>query len=247
MPTLIYPRGARSWANGGTDPVATGTITATSVPAAGRITLDIIWTGALYLNVYRLQNGVPMPVRGAFPVGSTGSITISDPEAPLDIPVSYQVSSPNYPYQQIASSAVTLDSGGHSWLTHPLRPELSTKVMVQRNPAKERGIDQAVFPVIGRRRPVVVTAGVRRSPIYTLDAFTKTEDERHTMLCLLGDGAPLLFRAPAGYGFDPQAWLSVGPVQETPITGYVRKWARRWPLPCIEVDAPSVVDAPVVV
>jgi hypothetical protein len=247
VPTLIYARTLRSWANGGSTPTASGTVTATAVPSVGRVTVAISWTGAVFFNVYRVESGgVPVPVRGAFPIGAPGSVTFSDAEAPLDIPVYYQVTSPTYLFQTLTSNTVTLDSAGWTWITHPTRPDLSTTLVVERNPDKARDIDRALFRVIGRKRAVPVTGGTRSAPDYTLDAFTDTQAERDNMLALLDDGSPLLFRTPAGYGFDPQTWLSIGPVTETNLSYSVLEWSRRWPLPCTEVDAPSVLDAPVV-
>jgi hypothetical protein len=247
MPTLIYARTLRSWANGGTTPTASGTVTATAVPATGRVTVVVSWSSAVFFNVYRVEDGSPVPVRGAFPVSAPGgSVTFSDVEAPLDIPVYYRVTTPTYLFQVISSNTVTLTSSGATWITHPTNPDVSANLVVERNPAKARPIDQALFRVIGRTRAVPVTSGDRFAPDYTLDAFTETQAQRDNMLALLADGSPLLIRTPAGYGFDPQTWVSVGSVVETPISGSVLEWARRWPLPCTEVDPPSVLDSPAV-
>lgn len=243
MGTGIYGRGLRSWANGGVDAVASGTVVATAVPSTGRVTLVITWATAVVFNVRRVQDGVMVPVRGGYPATGSGSVTFSDVEAPLDIPVSYQVTSPTYPYQTLTSNTVTLTSSGVSWLSHPTLSSLSMQLMVERNPDKERGIDRAVFKVIGRPKPVPVVSGPRTSPVYTLDAFTETQPQRDNMLDLLDSGEPLLLRTPANYGFDAQTWLSIGEVRETTVTSKVTEWARRWPLPCIEVDPPAVEDS----
>lgn len=246
MPLLAYARGQRSWANGGYTLSASGTFTATAVTATARVTLAIIWTGASYLNVMRVQNGVTYPVRGGSPIGSTGSVTFSDPEAPLDTPLVYRAFSPTYPYQVLESNTVTLASNGMSWITHPNRPELSTQLWVESNPDKDRDINMGVFPVIGRPRSIVRTDGMRKAPTYTLPCVTETQAAWWNMLQLLADGSPLLLRTPTGYPFDPLTWMAVGPVRETVVSGAVSQYLRRWPLPVIEVDAPSLVDAPVV-
>lgn len=249
MPSLLYPWALRSWAGGGTDPVASGTVTATAVPATGRVTLAVTWPGAAFVNLYRIQGEDLIPVRGAFPVASGGTVTVADPEAPLDLAVSYLATSPTYPYQQLRTAApVTLAAAarGGTWLTHPTRPELAMTVQVDAQPAKDRDIDQAVFPVLGRRMPVVLTGGVRRAASFTVQIFTQTEAERLGMLALLDDGAPLLLRTPAGYGFDPLCWVAVGKVTETPWIEYGPEPARYWPLVCQQVDPPSPAGAPVV-
>lgn len=245
MPTGLYARTIRSWANGGTTPTASGSITATAVPSTGRVTLAITWTAALYLNVYRVAGSEVSQVRGGSPIGSTGSVTFSDPEAPLDTPVYYQVTSPTYQYQTLTSNTVTLVSNGSSWLTHPNRPELSTQLWVERNPPKRRAIARGVFPVLGRKRPIVRTDGARKAPSYVLPCATETQVAWVNMLELLEDGSPLLLRTPINYGYDPLTWLSVGDVDEDPVAGSVLDWTRRWPLPVEEVDAPSILDAPV--
>lgn len=244
MAVGIHGRGLRSWGNGAVSITASGTVVATAVPTTGRVTLVITWTGATYFNVYRNQGSdSPVPVRGAYPVSGSGSATFSDPECPLDVPVYYTITSPTYPSQSLTSNTVTLTSAGATWLTHPTMQGLSTKVVVERNPAKSRALEIAYYKVIGRRRPVPVTAGMRSAPTYTLDVFTETSAQRDNMLQLIDDGAPLLLRTPAGYGFDAQTWLSVANVDEMPVSGSVLEWARRWPLPCVEVDPPSLLGA----
>lgn len=246
MPMLVYARGLRSWANGGYSPTASGTFVATAVPATGRVTLEITWTGAAYMHVVRVQNGVVYPVRGGSPIGTSGSVTFSDPEAPLDTAVSYKVTSPSFPYQVLESNSVTLASNGSTWLTHPNRPDLATTLWVERNPDKDRDVAQGVFPVMGRLRPVVRTDGVRKAPTYTLECVTETFVAYANMVQLLQDSSPLLLRTPAGYPFELLTWMSIGGVRETTVSGKVTEWMRRWPLPVTEVDAPSSVDAPVV-
>ena len=250
MPMLVFARGMRSWANGGFTPTASGTFTATAVPATGRVTLNITWTGAAYMHVVRVQDGVVYPVRGGSPIGTTGSVVFSDPEAPLDTPVSYKVTSPSFPYQVLESNTVTLVSNGTSWLTHPNRPDLSMQLSgqswVERMPNRDRPVSRGVFSVIGRYRNVVRTDGLRRAPSYTLDVVTETFEKYAAMVQLLQDTSPLLLRTPAGYPFELLTWISVGGVQETTVTSQVTQWMRRWPLPVEEVDAPSMVDALVV-
>ena len=246
MPTGIYAHAQRALANGGVTPTASGTVTATAVPSTGRVTVVVTWTGALYLNVYRVSGGTVSQVRGASPISSPGSVTFSDPEAPLDTPVYYQVTSPSYQYQTISSNTVTLASSGTSWLTHPNRADLSTQIWVEFNPDKDRDIAQGVFPVLGRPKPIVRTDGVRKSPVYTLVCVTETQSAWANMLQLLNDGSPLLLRTPSGYPFDALTWMSIGNVTETPVSTKVSEFTRRWPLPVIEVDAPSTLDAPVV-
>lgn len=245
MPIGVHGRGLKAWGGGSVITTATGTVVATAVPATGRVTLTVTWAAAAYYNVYRYQgtNNAPVPVRGGYPVAGYGAVTFSDPEAPLDVPVYYTVTSPTYPYQSLTSNTVTLASSGSSWLTHPRLQNLSTKVVVNRNPVKTRPLQVAYYPVIGRRHQLAVTAGVRGAPTYKLDVFTQTQVQRDNMLALLADGSPLLLRTPDGYGFDPQTWLSVGTCDEVPVTDSVLKWPRRWPLPCVEVDPPSLLGA----
>jgi hypothetical protein len=244
MPALTFARGFRAWGGVGFVPSASGSVVATAVPSTGRVTIAVTWTGASYFNVYRVQGeALPVAVRGAYPIGGSGGATFSDVEAPMDVPVYYTVTTPAYPYQTLTSNTVTLVSSGSTWLTHPALPALATRVVVERNPQKRRPIDRALYKVIGRSRPVAVVAGPRGAAEYVLDVFTETQAERDNMLSLLDDGSPLLLRTPADYGFDAQTWLSVDSVEEVPIVGSVLEWARRWPLSCVEVDPPSVLDA----
>ena len=239
----VRARGTRSWANGGTDPVASGSLTATGDAANARVQLTLAWTAARYANIYRSLNGQLTPVRTAFPVdNATGTTTAYDSEVPLDTAVVYVAYSPALAYQKLTSASVTVASSDKTWLGHPTKPELNRIISINEQPEKTRGIDRGVFPIIASPRPITVTAGVRSAPTGTLGVYVSTLAERDGVLALLADGAPLLLRPPTGYGWDASTWISIGDVLETPTTtsGF---WPMRvLTLPYIEVDAPSLTN-----
>ncbi|WHT21025.1 hypothetical protein N8J89_08140 [Crossiella sp. CA-258035] len=237
----VFALAARSWAGGYIVPITTGTVTATAQAAQGRVKIDISWASSQYLNVYRIQDGVATPVRGAFPSPDPATVqTVYDYEAPLDVAVSYKVTTPWLAFAALFSSSVTLVSSGLSWLTHPTSVQLAMNPLVAEQPEREHSLDQAVLTPIGRRYPVVISAAVRQAPSQDLILYTKTLTERTQLLALVQSGSPLLLRTPASYGWDPLTWLSVGNVVERPVRWLANEPARVWSLATQQVDAPAV-------
>lgn len=161
-----------------------------------------------------------------------------DAEAPLDVPVSYELTAPDQPSLRVVSQPVTLLSNGHTWLTHPVLQE-PLSITVLEEPDQARAIDRGVHRVIGRVNPIAVSAAQRASVEASLDVLVVSFAERDTVWSMLEDGQPLLLRAPAELGHGPGEWLSVGDVSlKRPGHG---AWedARVFTLPYVVVDAPA--------
>lgn len=237
----IAARAARSWAGGYIVPSVTGTVTATAQDAQGRVQIAVVWSAAQYINVYRILDGVATRVRGASPSPDPSGIqTVYDYEAPLDVPVSYRVTTPWLAFAGLTSNTVTLASSGSSWLSHPGNASLAMSVSILVQPSKTYGIDRGVFLPIGRRYPVVVTGGPRRAAAASLGVFIETLAELTALRAILADGSPILLRTPAGYGWDPLTWMAVGDVDENPWSDKGYNAERLIELPFIQVDAPAV-------
>lgn len=164
--------------------------------------------------------------------------SVLDPEAPLDVPVRYEITAPDQPTFKITSEPVTLPSEDRSWLSHPgLRAAMI--VNVAREPEQTRAIARGVFPVLGRSRPIAVSGSRRQAPSATLEVTTLDFAERDRLLDMLEDGAALLLRAPANLGHGPGEWLSIGDVTIKSLGHGAWDGPRTFTLPYQVVDAPA--------
>jgi hypothetical protein len=164
-------------------------------------------------------------------------LTIIDGECPLDTIVTYEASPVGLRGGLVVSDPLTLASTGHAWLTHP--PALPVSLDLRAVPVLERGIEQGVFWPIGAQRAIVVSAP-RRAPSGELEINTYSFAERDAFRDLFADGAPMLLRCPAEYGWPP-AWLALGASTEDRGN---RKAYQDYTLiraPFVEVDAPAVL------
>jgi hypothetical protein len=237
----IAARAARSWAGGYITPSTTGTVTATAQSPQGRVQIAVAWPAAQYIHVYRIQDGTATRVRGASPSPDpSGTQTVYDYEAPLDVSVSYKITTPWLAFASIASNTVTLASSSSTWLGHPSNPTWNIQVRIKEFPTRIRSIERGVFRVVGRSRPVVVTGGLRQDAVGDLCFYTETIAENTALRRILADGAPLLLRAPAGYDWDPLSWISIGNVEEIPLRPDVFEPGRAFEFSWTLVDAPAV-------
>lgn len=160
-----------------------------------------------------------------------------DAEAPLDVPVSYEVTAPNQPAFRIVSEPVTLPSEDRTWLSSPTTGAILS-VTVAREPKTTRAITRGVFPVLGRARPIAVSASRRQSAAGTLTLWAMNFAERDALRDVLDDGSPLLLRAPARLGHGPGEWVSIGDVGEEGPGHGAWEAVRIFDLPYQVVDGP---------
>lgn len=220
----------------------TQTLTATPDPANARVLLQLTWTtpGTQWATatVTRVNgDGSTEVVRSANPATLVAGAWLDyDYDPGLDEVVSYLATSPEEPGVVIESAQVTVASGGQTWLKHPGKPALNRTVQPTRPPDLTRPIDMGVFPVLGRRLPVAVSA-TRRSATGTLELTSATDDERAGLLNLFVDGAVLLLATPGGYGLG-RLFLAVGDVDEQRPAGAAPEPTRVWQVPFTVVGAP---------
>jgi len=140
--------------------------------------------------------------------------TILDGECPLDVPVSYVVTSPSITGGLVTSNAVALPSSGRfCWLTHPLRSSTPLRVDLKDVPTLEHAIERGVFYPIGATQAVTVSTR-RRTPQTELVFNATSFEARDDLLDLMSDGMPLLLRAPATYGYGYGTWWAFSNVTE---------------------------------
>jgi hypothetical protein len=219
------------------------TLVGTLDPAKARVSVALTWTeptpDPTTALVERVNaDGTVSAVRGADPATLVAGQWVGDDyEAPLDQTFYYQATSTQVAGTTVTSAVYTLASGGATWLKHPGRPLLNLKVTPTRAPDLTRPIEQGVFDVLGRSRPVAVSM-LRRAEAGELELATATDNERTALLAILQDGVPLLFSPPAGYGIGA-VYVAVAEVQERRITSYGKEPSRLWTLPFTVVDRPS--------
>lgn len=148
---------------------------------------------------------------------SDGIAVLYDTEAPLDVPLYYRLESA-MSSDTATAGPVTIVSDGACWLKDPLRPYLDRPVVLdprRRDPACDttptiyfvgQGGEQyesgstaalpgdGVYPVVG----VHPRHGVTSSLILA----TRMLSDRDAVNALLASGSPLLWQAPAAYGFS---------------------------------------------
>ncbi|WP_369147047.1 hypothetical protein [Streptomyces sp. R44] len=191
-----------------------------------------------------LEDGTEEPVRGPSGdltlVSITGDLaTAQDYEAPLGVPVRYQVR---------VSAGANYRTTPSLWVTIPEPPTTDIVVKDPGQPAKQgtftvselpqwtRSARQAVHQVRGRARPVVIS-DVRLSRTGTLTLVTATTRERDALWWVLEDGATVLMQWPSIWG-ERDVYVQVGDVTEQRIVRYGEFGDRTWTLTLTEVDRP---------
>jgi hypothetical protein len=218
-------------------------ITATGMPAGGwlaidRITLDDQATDGSYFD------GATAGAAWTGTAGLSTSVlapeqTLVDGECPLDVPVAYLVANPGLAGGGFISTPAVLDSGDRTWLTHPSRSDAPFQVTLSgAAPALDRDLQQGVFYVLDRPRPIVRSAATRQAPTGTLEFGALDEDSRALLDEALEDLQPLLLRVPAGYN-PGDMWVALGALTVDPQGRKPWQVTRIYRLPFHEVDAPD--------
>ena len=138
----------------------------------------------------------------------------------------------------------------HTWLRHASDPSLSMRVLVASLDTLGRDVNQSILPVLSRARPIVITDGARKSWDGNLAVELDSPAERAAFVALTQDASPLLFVAPAAWGWDfTSGWMSLGKLTWTNPAGIGRDPTRIASMPFVLVDPPtpgSSLDATIV-
>lgn len=235
--TVTLPTGAAT--------ITTIKIVAGGMPAGGTVDIDAVTieqgtttgsyidgdtSGGQWLGTAGQSTSVAAPV-----------LTLLDGEVPLDTAVSYQLTNPALTGGRMSSAAVVVDSLGYTWLTHPTTPSTPITVNIEGpTMARDYVADQGVFAVIGRARPVVVSAASRRSATGSISIGALSRPELATLTGMLDDLAPVLLRTPAGYD-PPDMWLALGSMTVDPGGRMPWQETRLIKAPFVEVDPPDPI------
>jgi hypothetical protein len=129
------------------------------------------------------------------------------------------------------------------WLRHPGVPGLSQVIDFQGEGDPVRAVMQTVFEPLGRRTPIVVSDGQRKSKRGEITIRTSNDTEHDALLGLLDDVTPLLLDIPPskGFGLDlVHQYLSIGDVtMQRRIENYYLDTHRIWKAPYIVVGRPA--------
>lgn len=233
-----------------------GQVTGMRYPAGGALTVSVAGMAA---NATADVDGVLVEpgdsalngtfFDGSYPLGAwTGTAnasasllaaaqTVEDADAPLDVPVRYELTAPDQATFKIVSEPIVLASNGRSWLTHPDFPR-PLRVEPQAAPQQTYTLERALHTIVGSDLPIAVTAGVRQAETGTLVVPVENFGERDRLLEMLRDGQAMLLRAPADFGRGPGQWLSVGDVDVAAPGHGAWEGTRRFTLPYAECAPP---------
>jgi peptidoglycan hydrolase-like protein with peptidoglycan-binding domain len=222
----------------------TTSITATAQAQYGRVLLQITLTTAMSATVSRVHpDGTVWPLRDANPtdIRSTTGVgaIVWDHEAPLDVPVTYRVTSGATTF---TSTAVTVPSdrgnvGSMVWLTHPTKPSLSVLWCCEDIAERTSPGRNGVLQILGRADPIAITDS-RVSPAGTMTGYTFTRAEATKLRALLADGGTLCVRAPAAWD-TPWFYCAIGDVADANAGGSGLETVRSWHLPYTVVAQPA--------
>jgi hypothetical protein len=205
-----------------------------------RVLLNLEYTGQTEATISRLDpDGRTRFVRLAEPATlSAGIWTGYDYESTLNGPATYTATTTA---GSVTTGPVTL-TADTPWLRHPGVPSLSIPVEpVGPLDDRVRDVQQAVLQPLGRRYPIVVSDGRRKSITSRLSIRTETLDEADALVAVMDDVAVLLLDAGAewGLGFTHE-YLAFGRLTESPFqSDYGPNPWRTYTADYIVVDRPA--------
>jgi hypothetical protein len=181
-----------------------------------------------------------------------------DTTAPLDVPLTYQVTANDGTFSQCSGS---IDSGGLVWFKDPARPwaNFSADLCVEpttigdpdcvapvgtisliRFGEEERAADATLFPILNTEFPIDVF-GRRKGVTTSVQFASRTCEAIDQVYTLFTAGGPIFIQAPAAYCW-PDRYLQPGDLKMTYISPDQRKPWRMWEVPLTEL-APVFVNS----
>lgn len=217
------------------------TFTATAEPGnvPPRTLLELTYTGQTSATITRLDpDGVTRVVRLGDPAALiAGSWVGYDYESWFGEPATYTATTGA---GSLTTSPVTLDVT-RPWLRHPGIPSLSMEIDFQGDGAPVRPANLTVLEPLGRRSPIVVSDGRRKSKRGTMTIRTHTLVEMSALLGLTDDLSVLLLDVPPGMEFGiTHEYRALGDLTEDRLRpDYYRHPWRIWQMPFTVVDRPA--------
>jgi hypothetical protein len=221
-------------------------------PRAG-ITVTGLGVGDSVVSVWRTADGVRSPVRGARRVIMVDSAFVTDYDAPLGRPVTYEVEVISGPggASRTLSPQVTIDSPT-GWIMDPLIPQSAVPVVAndgdglylraQALTQLEYLADVSLIKVMGSSEPMALFGQRQAATGIDLSMGAETADHNSRLRQLLQSTAQLLFRPIPGFGVDLPGtmFVSVPSAVENPVD---QEWGGSltwWDLKADTVAAPTM-------
>lgn len=205
-----------------------------------RTLLELEYTGQTEATISRLDpDGNTRPVRLGDPATLTSGVWAGfDYESWFGQEATYTATTGA---GSLTAGPVILDVAD-IWLRHPGIPSLSVRLDFQGEGDPTRPVNQAVIEPLGRREPIVVSDGRRRSKRGEMTVRTETPEQTAALLSILDDVSVLLLDIPPSfdYGMDAHQYLSLGELRESRFRPdyYPHPW-RVWSVPYIVVGRPA--------
>lgn len=219
------------------------------------VTIDGLGVGDSVLNVWRVADGKRMAVRGARRVRMNDAGFLTDWDAPLGRPVTYEVEVLTGPggASRTVSTAVTLDTD-EGWFMDPLIP--NTAVSVHRPSvadgraafragamaAFERPAEVGKFKIMGSPEPMALFGQRESASGIDLSVVTNTAAEATRLRRLLDSTSSLLVRLPASWQktLPGVCFAAVPSVSENPVNAGLGKDLVVWAMAGDIVSAPTI-------
>lgn len=196
------------------------------------IVLPTVPVAGVTTTVERIYSGKRSVVRGALRSTSISGFTVTDYEAPLNVPITYQATSYNVADGIVAMSpispSVTLVESGvrYAWLSDPLSPTAAVKATMEAATGDELGYDapMAVLAAMGRRYPIAVMGTRLAASGVPLTLYTATNGEGNTVRDIVTQAAPLCVRPATTNRLPALFYLAAKRITEKPYLGGPRVW-----------------------
>lgn len=223
-------------------------------PRAG-ITITGLTVGDSLVSVWRLADGKRFSVRGARRAIMSDAQFLTDYDAPLGRPVSYEVeviSGPVGP-ARVTSAPITIDTP-FGWLQDPLVPQSAVAVsagdldelahlQAQALSSLEYNANVTLIPVMGTDAPMGLFGTRQAASNIPLPLDVDSKEQNRRLKDLLKSTAQLLFRPVPSYSeleLPGTMYVSVASVREIPINVSGVDFLTRWELKADTVDAPTM-------
>jgi hypothetical protein len=203
-------------------------------PSYARIRLTVSGATGAEATISRIDpdNSI-VPVRSAAPLEPiSGTAEVYDYEAPLNVPVKYQVDDGATVY---TTSTMTL-TVTQAWLKSPHLPTLNVLVKLREMPAFNRSRPRGVHRVLNRSKPIV-TSGKLSGKEGNVTFLTGNDTAYDAMEAFLSQTSVALLQIP-GSRFN-QIYLALGDVNETPLTKFQQEDSFWWSFDVVEVETPT--------
>jgi hypothetical protein len=211
------------------------TLTPVTDTAYARIRLTVAGAVGTEVNIWRIDpdSNELIPVRNGDPlVPVSGGGELYDYEAPLNRAITYQIDDNG---ASTLTSPVTLTTTT-AWLKSPSFPSLNLIIQLREMPKLQRTRPKGVHNVLNRANPIV-TFGRLTSFNGSMTLLTGNEAATDAMLTFLQQVGVGFLQIPNSR--FSEKYISLGDLDESPLTRLQTEDAVDWTIDIIEIDRPD--------